>query len=1360
MGNVTASQATNTNNFQKDPHRFLQKFTSNDGLTFIQFQNIEGIQTSCRLYQKKNNEIWFSVPVSKIDYQASQFYNQESKVQFNERVKLQHINLISCLGIDTLPPPPQQQSQIQEQSLSDGNNNSSLLQAHTDAQVNENTLYLMYEYNTFSLEALISERLDSNRLFPEDDLLNLAKSILNILNFLQRQNIPHGDIHPSSIYFNTAGNNFAIYDRDFLCGRCVGMRLAESGKKFSYLSPEQITLMRSGSNVFTSNEMIYKADIFCLGMTLLEAASLRLSQECYDENYSILAPVINERLLFIQNYYSPQFCYYLKLMLDYDVRKRLDPLSLWNKLQNDNSISLPTNLQNNIMPNQLSQNMNNNQKNAVPQFGGEQRTINNANQKQQQTNTQNQKIYQKDPHTQSQNQYIVDDQQDQEWQIFQKISQLQVKDNDFSLQFPNSIDVQDSAHFRTSLNQNQMQQNPMQNNSQMIQAPQSSVLKQSNIQNSYQIQVQQPIQQQQQQLKQQSQIYNYSIKNSQVQQQAPAQQSRVQLNNMYQQVYQQNNLPTDQQQQQQYQQQNMQNRAVKMNGQSQMQFQNQMIQQRFQQPNFEQRTIYQKQFQQQQEANQLQNQSNKNQNQSIQQQQQSNLQNQRVNLCLNPNQIQSKERSSSLYSQERLNSKERTTTKETGQSQLILASNPNYEQSETEQEQPNKPQESQNQQLHKSILANQFRQHSVSLLNGSNPRESTPKLEHNPSQILRNLQEQQQEIQAQYLKQFGKEANQNQLSDAKQQSQKEFTGQKNIQILQQQHPYQSQFQQPNASNFDTQDIEIVAPENDPNTSTNMIVQSQNVIKFKHPRQQSQLQSFDQNSSNTNNSYSSYIKILNQPQTLFPQPQLIASVQVSPQRENNSGKILLLNAQTKPYLFNGQRADSDNHHLQSKNIGNNQLIQPSQTQSNRTHPQRSQSFVQYPSNQQLFDNINRSSQNFLDENNNQKKIYIQNQQNPQIITQQAPNIANSMINQNNEHLLQNSIERSPFEIITGAQIQEQQADNYNQNMPNSSSLMIQGSVQPRQSSYNQQRVPLQQPNQQKQTFLEFNRNQIQSNTNFNLNEQQSPGQTDNNLIKTQIISPTTFKTPNLQNQDKDIEFFEQPKRTNISYSQIPNEQNQYFLSPVPTNNNARYSEIQTSNSQIFSTVTKQAIINKGSLLGNSNMQSQSVVIDTSQNDIQQQINADTELINNKRVLQSSNLSNFQENQQVDLINKQFSQQKQQLAQQIPQQQNQNENRQILQQSNLLDTSLQQNQNKLEIQIDRNKTSLSPNNQSKSSSIKLNILLNGNSQNKSKIVNQTNQEPQTNQIQSYQPSLDLNERVKQVIARSQAIRKTFE
>lgn len=101
--------------------------------------------------------------------------------------------------------------------------------------------------------------------------------------------VPHGDIHPSSIFFRIKSGVFAVYDRDLICGRCLGMRLAESGKKFSYLSPEQITLLRSGSSVFTANEMIFKSDIFSLGMVLLEAASLRLSQECYDENYSILS---------------------------------------------------------------------------------------------------------------------------------------------------------------------------------------------------------------------------------------------------------------------------------------------------------------------------------------------------------------------------------------------------------------------------------------------------------------------------------------------------------------------------------------------------------------------------------------------------------------------------------------------------------------------------------------------------------------------------------------------------------------------------------------------------------------------------------------------------------------------------------------------------------------------------------------------------------------------------------------------------------------------------------------------------------------------------------------------------------------
>jgi hypothetical protein len=45
-----------------------------------------------------------------------------------------------------------------------------------------------------------------------------------------------------------------------------------------------------------TNDVLYKSDIFALGMTMLEASCLRKSIECYDQNYSILAPIVNERL--------------------------------------------------------------------------------------------------------------------------------------------------------------------------------------------------------------------------------------------------------------------------------------------------------------------------------------------------------------------------------------------------------------------------------------------------------------------------------------------------------------------------------------------------------------------------------------------------------------------------------------------------------------------------------------------------------------------------------------------------------------------------------------------------------------------------------------------------------------------------------------------------------------------------------------------------------------------------------------------------------------------------------------------------------------------------------------------------------
>lgn len=43
---------------------------------------------------------------------------------------------------------------------------------------------------------LLSERLNTTKLFPEDDLLALCKGLVSVLAYLQELGIVHGDVDP------------------------------------------------------------------------------------------------------------------------------------------------------------------------------------------------------------------------------------------------------------------------------------------------------------------------------------------------------------------------------------------------------------------------------------------------------------------------------------------------------------------------------------------------------------------------------------------------------------------------------------------------------------------------------------------------------------------------------------------------------------------------------------------------------------------------------------------------------------------------------------------------------------------------------------------------------------------------------------------------------------------------------------------------------------------------------------------------------------------------------------------------------------------------------------------------------------
>ena len=69
--------------------------------------------------------------------------------------------------------------------------------------------------------------------------------------------------------------------------------------------------------------------MFALGLVILEAATLRSSEDVYDvKEFRIREERIYERIYFVSAYYSPEITHTLRLMLETDSRVRPDFLAL------------------------------------------------------------------------------------------------------------------------------------------------------------------------------------------------------------------------------------------------------------------------------------------------------------------------------------------------------------------------------------------------------------------------------------------------------------------------------------------------------------------------------------------------------------------------------------------------------------------------------------------------------------------------------------------------------------------------------------------------------------------------------------------------------------------------------------------------------------------------------------------------------------------------------------------------------------------------------------------------------------------------------------------------------------------------
>ena len=185
---------------------------------------------------------------------------------------------------------------------------------------------LYFEYASITLTQLISQR-KSTKLFIETDLLALMRGLSSVLSYLQINGVSHGNLHPDRIFFDENSGVFKLYDEELLMGENCGFREAKSGKK-SFLAPELIGFYRN-SQISDIRGKSYKADVFALGLCVIEAACLRKSEEIYEiGSLTINAGKIDEKLMFIMKHYSREITHVIRMMVEIDEDVRPDACEL------------------------------------------------------------------------------------------------------------------------------------------------------------------------------------------------------------------------------------------------------------------------------------------------------------------------------------------------------------------------------------------------------------------------------------------------------------------------------------------------------------------------------------------------------------------------------------------------------------------------------------------------------------------------------------------------------------------------------------------------------------------------------------------------------------------------------------------------------------------------------------------------------------------------------------------------------------------------------------------------------------------------------------------------------------------------
>jgi len=172
----------------------------------------------------------------------------------------------------------------------------------------------------------------NSRFLSDENMLALIKNSLAAFSYLQENNVSHGNITLKHFYI-TKNNEFKVLPNYFPKPKAEGLpkNKKKETRRIYYFSPEAYKQANSRAPFERVNFNPYKADVFTLGMNLLEVATYENCSKCYnlyDVNENMIAEILSK----VKARYSEIVTLLITQMLVFSNDSRQDFISLYKTL--------------------------------------------------------------------------------------------------------------------------------------------------------------------------------------------------------------------------------------------------------------------------------------------------------------------------------------------------------------------------------------------------------------------------------------------------------------------------------------------------------------------------------------------------------------------------------------------------------------------------------------------------------------------------------------------------------------------------------------------------------------------------------------------------------------------------------------------------------------------------------------------------------------------------------------------------------------------------------------------------------------------------------------------------------------------